>query len=669
MARSRVIGLLLALVTLLLYLPVRQFEFVVFDDPDYILENRYVLAGITLEGIQWAFTTLHVSNWHPITWLSHMIDSELFGPNPAAMHLVNVMIHVANSVLLLRLLLQITGRMWPSAIIAALFAWHPLHVESVAWISERKDVLSTFFGLLALGSYARYAQSDSSRTLAENAIVPRSRDYAMTVVWLTLGLMSKPMLVTLPFVMLLLDVWPLNRWHKDQAGSGLRRVAEKWPLFVLTVLFCVITFAAQRGEAVVGLERLPFGARVLNAIAACLFYIGKTIWPAGLSVIYPLNSVPSGKVVVIALSLLAGVSAAAIQLRRSAPFVAVGWFWFLGMLVPVIGLVQVGGQSMADRYMYLPIAGLLIVVVFGLEKLAARIKAPDAMLLGVGAVAGVLCLGATRHQLGFWKDSETLFRRALAVTERNEIAHINLGVALEQADRKDEALQQYYQALTISTNRAQTHNDIANLLADLGKRDDAQRHYLRALELKPNAPLAHQNLGTLLAESGDFAGAMKSYQEAARLAPESATPHYLMGKACWREDRHPDAVAHFREALRRDPQDFQSLTLLARVLATSGDASVRNGVESVMLAEKANQLTASQQPFVLDVLAMAYAETGNFGKAAEVSRQALQIAREAQVQELIDGLEARLRLYESGTPFRQPQRPNMPSTESTQQLR
>ena len=352
MSRPRLIALLLALITLLVYLPVTHSSFLDYDDDDYITNNQMVQNGLTLAGIQWAFTTAHASNWHPLTWLSHMTDCELFGLNPAAHHFVNVLFHAANAVLLFTLVLRLTGALWPAAFVAALFAWHPLHVESVAWVAERKDVLSTFFALLSLLSYVRYAKEN------------RRRCFWVALACFALGLMAKPMLVTLPFVMLLLDFWPVQRFN----GSTVQRLLiEKIPFFTLAAISCIVTFLVQRNMAVASLELVPMGFRLENVPVAYVAYLSKLIWPSNLAVIYPMPSdfqLPPMKVA-LAVTLLIFVSAIVWLNRKRTPYLPVGWLWFLGTLVPVIGLVQVGTQAFADRYTYFPAIGLFFMVAFG----------------------------------------------------------------------------------------------------------------------------------------------------------------------------------------------------------------------------------------------------------------------------------------------------------------
>ncbi|MGA3267810.1 MAG: hypothetical protein ABSE16_13415, partial [Verrucomicrobiota bacterium] len=453
MSHPRLIGLLLALFTLLVYLPAGHDSFLVYDDNDYVTDNQAVQDGLTWGGVKWAFTTGHAGNWHPITWLSHMLDCQLFGLNPGPQHLVNVLFHTANTVLLFVLLLRLTQALWPAALVAALFAWHPLHVESVAWIAERKDVLSTFFGLLAVLAYAQAVGAEprpaAEKTGAAAADVPRfthhaSRFHCLALLCFALGLMSKPMLVTLPFVLLLLDYWPLRRLN---ASTLQRLAAEKIPYFLLAAISSVVTFLVQRqSEAVISLARVSLRYRLENAPVAVGRYLLKLFWPADLAAFYPLADKISPLAVLAAIAVLAVVTVVAWRARRRAPYVLVGWLWFLGTLVPVIGLVQVGGAAMADRYSYIPSIGVFLAVAFGVRAAAQRWQIPRFAVPAAAMVILAGCLVATAHQLRFWRDSDTLFRHALAVTTNNDVAHVNLGVTLDQEGRYEEALAEYYAA-------------------------------------------------------------------------------------------------------------------------------------------------------------------------------------------------------------------------------
>jgi protein O-mannosyl-transferase len=657
MVRSRTVCLLLALLTVLVYLPVRHAGLVVFDDPIYI-GDPHVRAGLTWAGVKWAFTTWHASNWHPLTWLSHMLDVSLFDSDAGKQHLVNVWLHAANALLLFLLLMRMTEKMWTAAFVAALFAVHPLHVESVAWLSERKDVLSAFFGLLALLTYCRYGESSKLQT-------PNSKVwYVWTLVLFAFSLMAKPMLVTLPFLMLLLDIWPLGRIQILGIGAAnsvtrstqhaiRSALLEKLPFLVLTIASSIITFLAQRSEAVVSLEQRPFGLRVANALVSYAEYLGKMVWPTKLAIIYPLpNQIPAWQIAAAAVVLIL-ISLLAWRARKNAPYLLIGWLWFLGTLVPVIGLVQVGGQALADRYTYVPLIGIFIAVAYGIDSLVARFRIPN---LAVSAAAGAVLVGCafvTENQLQFWQNSEKLFSHAIAVTRDNAIAHINLGVALEEENRQPQALAEYRKAIKIEPNRFQARNNVANLLASMGLRDEAFREYQEALRLNPGAAVAHMNFATLLSEMGRFDDAMKEYTTAAQLDPEDPRPHYLMGKACLRHGQSAEAVKHFHDALQRDPNGFQTLTWLARVLASDQNPAVRNGKEAVSLAERAANLTGGQQPFVLDALAMAYAEAGDFRSANETAQKAVQVAAAVGAQKTLPEMEQRLQLYQSDKPYRE----------------
>ena len=660
MVRSRTIALLLALLTVLVYLPVRHAGLVVFDDPIYV-GDPHVRAGLTWAGVKWALTTFHASNWHPLTWLSHMLDASLFGADAGKQHLVNVWLHAANAILLFLLLMRMTKKMWPAAFVAALFALHPLHVESVAWLSERKDVLSTFFGLLALLAYSRYAEKSKVQS-------PKSKVwYAWTFGLFALSLMAKPMLVTLPFVMLLLDAWPMGRiqilgisgtdaptrQHATR-NTNLSRVAiEKLPFLALTVASCVVTFLAQRGEAVVSLEQRPLGLRLENAVVSYVEYLGKMLWPAKLAVIYPLPiQIPAWQIGLAAIALIF-ISLFAWATRKNAPCLLIGWLWFLGTLVPVIGLVQVGGQALADRYTYVPLIGMFVAAAYGIDQLIARFRIPRPAASMAAAAVLVASLVATEYQLQFWQDSQKLFAHALAVTKDNAIAHINLGVALEQENRRPEARAEYRKAIEIEPNRFQARNNLANLLASMGRREEAYREYQEALRLNPGAAVTHINFATLLAEMGRFEDALNEYRTAAQLEPDDPRPHYLMGKACLRRGQSADAVKHFRDALQCDPNDFETLTWLARVLAADQNPAMRNGREAVSLAERAANLTGGEQPFVLDTLAMAYAEAGDFKSAIAVAQKAIQVAAASGAQKTIPEMEQRLQLYQSDKPYRE----------------
>jgi tetratricopeptide (TPR) repeat protein len=636
---------------LVVYLPVVRDSFSGFDDDDYVTENHIIQNGLTWDGIKWAFITWHASNWHPLTWISHMLDCELFGLNAGAQHYVNVLFHTINAVLLLLLLFRMTGALWPSAFIAALFAWHPLHVESVAWIAERKDVLSTFFEMLALLAYARFVTESKVRS-------PKSKVfYALALLMFALGLMSKPMLVTLPFVLLLLDYWPLQRFpdSKLEVKAVSRLMLEKWPFFLLAIASCIVTFLAQRnGGMVVTLQQFSPGLRLGNALLSYVLYLGKAVWPAKLSVNYPLQNQLSWAEVETAVIFLAAIMWLAWRARRQHPYLLVGWLWFLGMLVPVIGLVQVGSQVSADRYTYVPLIGIFIAAAFGIKDLIARFQ------IGVvpPAVAASLLLGSclvlTEHQLSYWRNDETLFKHAIVVTKDNCFAHYNLGVTLERQGRQVEALTNYQETIRINPDWAWGHNTLGNLLDNTGNPEEALIEYRKAMQLNPNLPVVHDNIGIVLTEFGRFDEAMSQFKEAARLDPTYPWAYWEMGKALLKLGRDAEAIDRFREALRLDPNNCQTLAYTAHVLAAAENPEVRDGKTALLLAAKANALTGGIQPSALDALGMACAELGRFKEAQQVQQRAIEIAIADKVgKSNLELLLQRLELYKKHQPWRE----------------
>jgi len=606
MSRPRIVCVLLALVTLLVYLPVRHYAFVNFDDPDYVTENPMVQAGLTWSGFQWAFTTWHASNWHPLTWLSHMVDCQLFGLNAGGHHLVNVLFHATNAVLLFLLLLRLTSALWQSAFIAALFAWHPLHVESVAWVAERKDVLSAFFGLLTLMAYVCYAQGVTSgmwqvtrtNSIRSRVTCPASRYYSLALLFFALGLMAKPMLVTLPFVFLLLDYWPLRRvtgdgWQvtgdkksvgklstlnctPNAFGAQLSTILEKWPFFALAAASCVVTFVAQkRGEAVVSLGGYPLSSRIGNAAVAYVKYLFNSVYPVNLAVIYPLPiySLPKENPwvqVAGAIIVLAMISWVIWRARRQRPYLLTGWLWYLGMLVPVVGLVQVGSQAMADRFTYLPLIGVFIGVVFGLGDLAKKLRLEPMVMASVAGVVLAGCLFATARQLRFWRDSETLFEHTLAVTKDNPIAQSNLGTALSEAGQPQEAAEHFGEALRLNPGYAPAHYNLGVALTQTGHLQEAMEHFREALRLNPDYARAHYNLGVALTQTGHLQEAMEHFREALRLNPDYAPAHYNLGHALLQTGQPQEAIEHFQEALRLKLDDAPAHNNLGVALVQTG---------------------------------------------------------------------------------------------------
>lgn len=649
----RLVCLVLGLVTLLVYWPVWRHGFIAFDDAEYLVDNRMVKEGLTWAGFKWAFTTFHAGNWHPVTWLSHMLDSQLFGPDAGAHHFVSVLFHAANAVLFFLVWQRLTGALWPAALVAALFAWHPLHVESVAWAAERKDVLSTLFWALTLWTYAGYVQSlrtDTSPSLPAF----RSRDYSLAVVFCALGLMAKPMLVTVPFVLLLLDYWPLRRRVN---GTGwlaqvIPLVLEKWPFFVLSAASCVVTFLAQRREAVNSLVEYPLGLRLGNAVLAYAGYLVKTIWPTKLAVLYPAPYQLAWVWVVTAAIVLTGISAAVWRGRQRQAYLLVGWLWFLGTMIPVIGLVKVGSQAMADRYTYVPLMGIFLIVAYGGREIIAKFglrTGASATIIGV-ILSG--CLLLTSRQLRVWEDSESLFRHAVAVTHNNVIACLHFADALGRKGKAAEAATAYREVLRVAPQFAEARLNYAIFLESRGELDEALDHYQQVVRLKPSGD-SLRRLAALLVNSNRFDEALSHCDEALRLDPADPKLHYLKGKIRYHQHRSSEAIGHYRHALDLDPNDLGTLAWLSRVLASDINPQNRNGVEAIVLAERANTLSGGRQWFVLDTLAMAYAEAGRFELAQATITNAITAAAATVRKDEAATLEQRRQLYQSHRPYRE----------------
>jgi Flp pilus assembly protein TadD len=544
--RQAWIAIGLVALTVLVYSSVGSFGFVNFDDSRYVYENQQVKRGLTWSGVEWAFTTGHAANWHPITWLSHMLDVQLFGLNPGASHYANLTLHVINTLLLYGLLYVLTGASGRSAMVAALFAIHPLHVESVVWISERKDVLSTFFFLMTLFAYTRYTRS------------PGIGNYVVVLVMMAFGLMTKPMLVTLPFVLLLLDLWPLNRINATNWTWSLvnRLVVEKIPFFLLVLISSFITFQVQKeGGAVVSLDNASLILRLSNSMYSYNAYVGKMFWPVELAVLYPYpESIPFSKAFFSGLLLLF-MSLAVILGFRRYPYLSIGWFWFLGVTVPVIGIVQVGSQSMADRYTYIPLIGLFVIIIWGGHDLfggKSAKRVPLVTLCSVMLVAlGVMGWMQTQH----WESSETLWRHALAVTSGNFRAHNKLGMLLADKGHQLEAAQHYKKALRIKPHFAFAHNNLGNSLAALGRLNEAEISYRQALAYDSNSAPAHNGLGSVLDDMDEVDQAIIEYNESLKLDPEYAAAYNNLAAAMAKQGRVDDAIAEMQRALQFDSEN------------------------------------------------------------------------------------------------------------------
>ena len=549
----------LAIVTFGIYAQVIGHRFITFDDPTYIQENPMVNRGVTLAGLAWAFTTFYAGNWHPLTWIAHMIDSQLFGMIAGGHLLVNALIHAANTLLVFWFLLRTTHARWSSALVAALFALHPLHVESVAWAAERKDTLSTFFGLLSLIAYVRYAEA------------PSIRRYAWVAIMLALGLLAKPMLVTWPFVMLLLDYWPLRRFQQSEVkGQPARRnlgagrwsvvrslVVEKIPLFALVAASAVVTSVAQsHGGGVRTFTEFPIALRLSNALVSYAKYLLLAFWPNDLAVYYPYTGtdIPAWQIIGAAL-LLVAITAFCFFQRKIRPYLIVGWLWFLGTLVPVIGLVQVGGQTMADRYFYIPSIGLFIAIVFGLANIAERRRVAPWLSAAIANVVLLVLATLTNAQIHRWSDSFTLFKHALTVVPPSVAVEDSLGLAMHKNGQLDEAAAHFERALQIKPD------DYISLLSMgvtrfyQGRVPEAIEYAQAAIRSQADAPKAHNLLGMALAKQNRNEAALDEVRRASELAPKDADIRNDLGLALARLGRIPEAIDQFHEALRLDPNN------------------------------------------------------------------------------------------------------------------
>ena len=575
------VALALAVVTLAVYAPVHGHRFVDYDDDEYVFRNPHVQAGLDAESVAWAFTTMEAANWHPLTWLSHMLDFQLFGLDPAGHHLTSLALHAANVVLLFLALASLTGRPWPSAFVAALFALHPLNVESVAWISERKNLLCTFFWMLTLGAYGRYARR------------PRPGWYAAVVAGTALALMSKPMAVTLPLVLLLLDFWPLGRLSR---ATAVRLCLEKLPLLVLAAIVSAVTFQAHlRGGTVVAMEAIPPRARLANAVVSYLAYVFKLAWPARLGVFYPHRegSVPAAQVVAAAFVLLA-VTAAVLWAARRAPYLAVGWLWYLVTLLPVIGIVQVGTQAMADRYAYVPAIGLFLALAWAAADVAARAPAPRAWAL---AAAVVLCALTVRtvRQVPVWRDSLSLFASTVAAVPDSWIAHYNLGNALAATGRPAEAEAQFRETVRLRPRFARAHNNLGDALDALGRHEEAAAAYAEAIRVNPQLAEAHNNLGTALAATGRLEEAVAALRQATDIEPLFAEAYLNLGVVLRRLGRLPESAEALDRAVTLRPDLDVARYQRAVTALERGDAQAARRDLDVLRGRDPNLAAALQR--------------------------------------------------------------------------
>ncbi|MGP8200264.1 MAG: tetratricopeptide repeat protein [Limisphaerales bacterium] len=676
--RVAVLCFVLAAITFAVFGQTAQHEFVNCDDPDYVYGNPIVAQGLTLKGMIWAFTVFHADNWHPLTWLSHMLDCQLYGLHPGGHHTTNVLIHTVTVILLFLVLRQMTGALWRSAFVAAVFAIHPLRVESVAWVAERKDVLSGLFFMLTLAAYVRYARRPWS--LAR---------YGLVMLPFAMGLMCKPMLVTLPVVLLLLDYWPLQRAGRTKLSV---LALEKLPLLALSAASCVITFLAQTG-AILSTEKLPLPLRFGNALVTSMGYLGQMVWPAGLALLYPYpQKGQPGWEVALAGTLLAGLSVVVWRERRTQPWLLTGWVWYLVMLLPVAGIIQVGVQAHADRYTYLPQIGIYLAVAWLVAEWGVKWLQRGPLRVASGSlmtgIIAVLMVCAWK-QTASWENDEALWSRSLACTTDNAAAHLNLGTALLAGGRVDDAITQYQQALHINPDYADAHFNLGNALRKNGRVedaiaqyqqtlhinpnyaearlnlgvaflaggrvDDAITQYEAALHINPNYAEARVNLGNALAQKGKLDDAVTQYQLALQIRPDDEVAHVSLGIVLARAGRAGEAISHLQKALQLKPADPEIQNNLAWLLATCPEAPLRDGNKAVELARQANALTGGGNPVVLHTLAAALAEAGRFSEALETAQRALALAAAQSNTRLAGQLQIEMKLYQTGSAFHLPE--------------
>ena len=703
----------LALAVLAVFGQTTHFEFVNYDDDKNVYQNPVVEKGLSMQAAGWAFTHPQVANWIPLTTLSHMLDCQIFGLHAGGHHLVNVLLHAATAVLLFLVLRRMTGSLWRSAFVAAVFAVHPLRAESVAWVSERKDVLSALFFMLTLGAYVR------------NTRKPSWTGHVAVILLFTLGLLSKSMVATLPFVLLLLDYWPLKRI----ADCGLRieewkpLLIEKIPLFVLATAACVATALMPDMQVILtNTHRLPLLERIGNALVSYVVYLRQMAFPAGQATPYPI--LPNGQPpwnVCLAFVVLAAISAGVVACRKKRPWLLTGWLWYVGMLVPVIGIIQISPDAAhANRYTYLPEIGLALAGTWAVADWSAGWKQRRVILGGLMAIIiGALAI-CGHAQTSYWKNGETLWTRALDCTSDNSVAHNNIGYALYQKGKVEDAIRHYKQALEINPNYAQAHFNLGVIFLKQGELDDAIAEYKQALKIDPDYMEAHFDLGSALALKGNLDEAIAQYRKVLEIRPEYAEADYNLGRVlllkgdlneamahldktnagspdslarwynlgnellqerdwacaivCYRQaikinPRSADAYANlgvalsqkgetkeamdsWQTALEINPDQVYVQNNLAWLLATAPDAALRNGAKAVALAQRASQSSGGENPFILQTLAAAYAEKGSYETAVATARRALDLAATQKAGALIAALQTEIKLYETNTPVR-----------------
>lgn len=649
----------LVLATIIAFEPVRHNDFISYDDYAYVAENEQVRGGITRESVIWAFTTSHKANWHPLTWLSHMLDCELFELNPVWHHLVNLLFHIANALLLFWVFKRMTGKVWLSGFVAAVFALHPLNVEPVVWVAERKTVVSGLFWMLTIAAYVRYSER------------PSIARYLLAIFVYGLTIMTKPTVVTLPFVLLLLDFWPLQRLEflhnnksKDstqpesaeprfRVSSTWRLVTEKIPLFALAAILGTITFLVQKsGGAMLPAERLTLSYRIGNALVSYVSYISKMVYPSRLAIFYPHpgTSLPPWQPIAC-LVVLAIASAGIIYRIRQHRYLAVGWLWYLGTLVPVIGVIQAGSQAMADRYTYLPSIGISIMAAWGAVELLSKLRYRSIWL---GILAGLLLTAMvvrTRMQVQHWKNNLTLYRYTLAVTENNAIIRNSYGCAFFEEEQPDEAIKQLKEALRISPRFSLARSNLGRIYLKQGKVNEAIACFNEVLRVGKDSPDVYYFLGLAEVRQEKYDDAVTHFTDALRLKQGHINARLQLAYTLVKLDRVRQAVEHFYKILQLKPDHLTALNGVAWVLATRNDIETQEPIKAVEFAERACELTNYQNAGAMDTLAAAYAAAGKFSLAIETAEKAVELAISQNNIELTQEIQNRLRLYKVKQPY------------------
>jgi tetratricopeptide (TPR) repeat protein len=662
------ICLLLFGLTVWAFLPALQGDFLLFDDGAIFMDNPHVNTGFSWDNLRWALFSTEYTYSYPLTRISHMLDFELFGADPWGHHLTNVLLHAANGVLLFLVLKQMTGALWRSLIVAALFALHPLRVESVAWVSERKDVLSAFFGLLALWMYARYARKPEVRSQISDLQpptsvfrLPSSGFYWLTLLFFACGLMSKSMMVTFPFLLLLLDFWPLERWR--QKGKWILLV-EKAPFILLAALVSIATYSAVKAVGGQYIMHFPWSMRLETTVMGYGRYLGLMVWPSKLSAIYPYPDYwPIGQLL-CAMALFLGMSALALGFLRERPYLLVGWLWYLGTLVPVIGLIPIGGESICTRFTYIPMMGALLAAVWGIDDLTKQWRGRTVpMAIAVALILG-LCISRTRAEIVYWKDGVTLYKRAIAVTKNNFMAHYCLGCVLATS-KPDETLAEYQKSVDIYPGYFDAQFGLAWHLKNVGRVPDAIVHLEKAIQLEPQNGWARDGLGELFLQMGRVGDAIPPLLKAVEVDPQNAPYKDDLGRALFSGDHVTEAVSNFLAAARSDPAGFGHfldamqfdtnhvaiINNLAWFFATYPDPRLRNGKYAVRLATRACQMTGSQTTIYVGTLGAAYAEDSRFDEALSSAQLASSLASAAGDTNLLKKEQALVELFRSRQPY------------------